>query len=641
MSDSNEKEDFFDQLKHISEKGIQVNRKKLKKDMCSQFSDYHEYIRELVANAYDAHAKTVWISAREDKENKTISVTIRDDGHGMDRQGIIDYTTIFCSKKHTKNRQTIGQFGVGKISIGAIPDQNGFSLITSTGKEAWQLTTGSFIEDVPIEVSPVKSIPAAGTEIKITFKAKNTIAEELTKLKKVLLRYVKYLPINIFIQSSKAKYFEFEQLPMSDWSMTYSPYAKQYQFNIAAKSYDVVLDWGHSGCELYQSNVFITDSYNLLSRGLSSTFNLPHLNIRIQSKAFELPFGRHCLSNEYILDPLSNYLRSTILPAYINELCQHYYKHSIAELMISPYQFEEMSISLLLFLPEYFDFLKSMPLFTDVMRQHYSLNQLIKEVNHSKVLYLDDGQTAGIDYSVFNAPVLNKDQSSNAMKILEKHFHDRMINLTAKDVIFETPQNTRTGLNTLEKNFQKHLQFNADVINNYSLEQEQNKHHPNYASSAFNLAKTEPEYILSLCEEAQTIKYDLQNINWRVNYLVQRDAKTPCTTQLFLLKENEVVLNLNHPNVAQLLHCAEKTPALAGHWGLAMCLTDTTERLLPHISSQAREDLILLDAMAKCTEKVADKSTNKTADNTLDNIDTHSDDTLSVEELNFYQNLFT
>ena len=39
-------------------------------------------------------------------------------------------------------------------------------------------------------------------------------------------------------------------------------------------------------------------------------------------------------------------------------------------------------------------------------------------------------------------------------------------------------------------------------------------------------------------------------------------------------------------------------PKLAGHWAVAMCLTEDN-RILPHLSSESREDLLMFDAMAK------------------------------------------
>jgi hypothetical protein len=80
---------------------------------------------------------------------------------------------------------------------------------------------------------------------------------------------------------------------------------------------------------------------------------------------------------------------------------------------------------------------------------------------------------------------------------------------------------------------------------------------------------------------------------------VGRDGRTPCRTHRFLLRGDKVVLNLNHPEVRELVELAEIAPALAGHWGLALVLTDGSRKFLPHLSPAAREDLILADALAK------------------------------------------
>jgi len=44
------------------ESGIQVDKKHLLSDMCSQFSNPREWVREYVVNAYDANAKICRIS---------------------------------------------------------------------------------------------------------------------------------------------------------------------------------------------------------------------------------------------------------------------------------------------------------------------------------------------------------------------------------------------------------------------------------------------------------------------------------------------------------------------------------------------------------------------------------------------------
>ena len=50
--------------------------------------------------------------------------------------------------------------------------------------------------------------------------------------------------------------------------------------------------------EVYQNRVYITNTYNLLSHDLNRKLVVPHLSIRVDCRDFEMPFGRHRLSNE-------------------------------------------------------------------------------------------------------------------------------------------------------------------------------------------------------------------------------------------------------------------------------------------------------------------------------------------------------
>ncbi|MFH1546811.1 MAG: ATP-binding protein [Patescibacteria group bacterium] len=75
-----------------------------------------ELIRELVCNAYDADATSVWIEIAPDK------IKVRDDGSGMDELGLREYFNIGSKNKCDENispkfrRQRVGQFGIGKFA---------------------------------------------------------------------------------------------------------------------------------------------------------------------------------------------------------------------------------------------------------------------------------------------------------------------------------------------------------------------------------------------------------------------------------------------------------------------------------------------------------------------------------------------
>src|SRR5208337_3305665 len=80
------------------------------------YAESIEFVRELVNNAYDADATLVEIAVTED------TIEIRDDGSGMDMQGLGQYFNIgsqqklYAPKSPLYGRDRIGQFGIGKFA---------------------------------------------------------------------------------------------------------------------------------------------------------------------------------------------------------------------------------------------------------------------------------------------------------------------------------------------------------------------------------------------------------------------------------------------------------------------------------------------------------------------------------------------
>lgn len=89
-------------------------------------------IRELVNNSYDADA------TRVDIELSKTKIIVKDNGTGMDRDGLVNYFTIGSQEKKLNKvskifkRKVIGEIGIGKFSsLGAT---NRYELITKQGK---------------------------------------------------------------------------------------------------------------------------------------------------------------------------------------------------------------------------------------------------------------------------------------------------------------------------------------------------------------------------------------------------------------------------------------------------------------------------------------------------------------------------
>lgn len=89
-----------------------------------------DLVRELVANAYDADATEVNIDSGQD------SLTVEDNGLGMNREGLKQYFTIGSNFKKTYpvspkfKRVRIGEFGIGKFAVLSVCDR--FEILTKS-----------------------------------------------------------------------------------------------------------------------------------------------------------------------------------------------------------------------------------------------------------------------------------------------------------------------------------------------------------------------------------------------------------------------------------------------------------------------------------------------------------------------------
>ncbi len=98
------------------------------------YAESVELIRELVNNAYDADATEVQVTVSDEK------ITVRDNGIGMDLEGLREYFTIGTADKrlHPRSprfgRLRIGQFGIGKFATLSACER--FTVFTQHGEFA-------------------------------------------------------------------------------------------------------------------------------------------------------------------------------------------------------------------------------------------------------------------------------------------------------------------------------------------------------------------------------------------------------------------------------------------------------------------------------------------------------------------------
>jgi hypothetical protein len=589
-------------LETLAKDGVQTNREQLKKDMVTQFGDPRLYIREYVANAFDANASVCDVSGREDE--RSIRIIILDDGHGMDRQAVLDWLKLFRSVKTGARRLPVGEYGVGKLSVAAVPGQCGFVMFTSTGQEFWRLTAGCLLDDTPIQLARVTPVGFPGTRIEITFtKEDKTVDEELKTLHEILARSVRYLPMTTTIsyKSNPDDHAKRSHVVRDEWGPHSEAHGYRDRFRIGPLNYDVILGIGDQHTALYKRGILVSDTYDLLNIEMRDRLRVPHLRILVEAPDVRLVFGRHRVADDDDLRRLALHLRQHTLPRYVAGLCERYREGSLGRDGLSMVQVEEIAVAMMAWDPTTSRPWSCLPVFavcSDPERPRYALRDLERALRANGVLYLADENATGVDFSAFDAPVLGPRQPGGAIDLLGSAFGERLVKLGAQNTVIEMPRGSRPELGAGEKRFERMLRFHWSAIRP-TLRRNSDASTGRRGGRRGSLSSEGIGRMSAVCREARHASRSLENISWRVSWLVECDGTTPARSRRYLMKDAQtVVLNLYHREIDRLRRLSDRAPALAGHWGLASCLTDGTG-ILPHLTKEGREDLLLLDAMAK------------------------------------------
>jgi hypothetical protein len=594
-----------EELSGYAEEGIRAEKDKLLRDMCSQFSDPDEWIREYVVNAYDAAAKNCWISGREDGEN--IAITVRDDGWGMDLEHLKGFFSVFTSIKFIEN--AIGTHGIGKLSAAAIPGQNHFLLETSTGSEAWRAELGCLLDNDPVVLQAVTPVPKAGSCFTVMFAKREPLKDVLQKLSDVIHKYLRYLPLQVHIQYPHTRRHRqdvfrreegFVTLTQSAWLDPVSGFSHNYIHKSGGFTYDIVLTMGQGTHEIYQNRVLISNQYNIFSFAEMAGLQIPGLGIRVDSIQFELPFGRHKLRNEKeAMRTLAQHLVFKVIPEYFDRLYQVYMEGSFRSHRLSARMIEDFACALIQHFDNSGQKWSSMPIFATKNMKHLSLDQLRVIVAEKGMLYIEAEEGSGIDYRIFEAPVITLNQPQNGLTIIKDVFAEYFVNLSVADVVLEAPEHESNRLSEREKRFEASLGFNFEhAIQCFEAESERALEARGETPKPISFDQLTRS--TGIARESIAANSELNDLTWRLGYLVMRDGKTPCLAHRFLYNSNResVVLNLYHPEIQQLVVLSERHPELASHWALAYCMTGEG-RILKHIPAEMREDILLLDAISK------------------------------------------
>ena len=594
MKNNDNGKKLADELKIIESSGITADKRKLTRDMCAQFSDPDEYIREYVVNSFDARATKCEIYGEEDEQN--IFIYIRDNGHGMNKKTLNGFFTLYRSEKQNVPGKAIGRFGIGKVSVAAVPEQSEFFVRTSDGIDCFEAKTGSFLNNDPIFIYEVSPVPERGTTFKITFRKKESLSIVLKKLANILKRFVKYLPMEIIVYhvaKNKTGMAGTPETINQPWQVDDKPFGHRYYTTIWGKEFEILLSLGKEVHEIYQNRVFISDKYNLLKPDKEKEFELPFLNICVESSQFELPFGRHCLSDEDILVPLADYIREELFPGFWDELVEKVWVNDVSFKGFSCEHLEKMAIRLMY---QWTDLRKSwcqIPIFNIYPVKRVSLAGLEKMVVKSGKIYIASSDNTGMNYAGFDGPVLLQEQPANCFNLILRIFERSIIDLNMNDTVMEAPPNVCPNLTMDEIYMEDNLGFHKDLFQGLGKKFFTDE---STESALFTRVRSLNE-MHGIYPELRKAENDFEKVKWKINYLVNRDL-TPCKSHRFIIVNNSVVLNLYHPDVRRLVKICRMDPKLAGHWAVAMCLTEDN-RILPHLTSESREDLLMLDAMAK------------------------------------------
>ncbi len=592
-------------LREKTQEGIQVNKKQNTINMCSQMPNVDLWIKEIAANASDAGASRFWVYSKE-KDGKLI-VICEDNGHGMTKQVFSDHFTVYRSRKRPDSlddRKVHGTHGLGKLTVAKIPGQVGYKMITSTGESTWVATTGSLIKCDPIKLEKQEEVLPQGTRLEVTIENSVTRYRYMQRLHDILNEYARFLRMDINVQlPSDGDESEALMVTINDrWMHPLDPGILTSQFTYGGNHFDIVMGIGPGSQEIYQSRILITREYNLISYDLTKPWEISNLWIRVDSPDFRLPFGRHRLMNEKILDPVSEHIRNELLPKLIQQISSFYPGNLIKEFGISTKDFEQHIFSLLFHDGNtnhpWFD----VPVFKAVVGDPLSLNQLLHIYEEKQMILIEDGEFDGVDFTRFEVPVLIKDQPDMAMKVIKDCFSERLIKIGANDLVFEPRKGEGPELPEEALQFQKTLGMKDGVFGPELSPGTRNFTEHMTGGQYKNLQGLLPSRTMD--ESMQAID-DLQEMVWRVNYLMDRDGETPCKTHMFIYRKGKIVLNLYHPEVQHLMELSKQAPALAGHWATALCLSDK-RNVLPHLSDDVREDLLTIDAMLRAGEMGVD-----------------------------------
>jgi hypothetical protein len=327
-------------------------------------------LRELVSNAYDADALSVYITISKDLS----SIEIEDDGNGMSKEEFQYYCTIAGQRRDVKlsrkyKRKRIGQFGIGFLSI--FPFCESLQIETSVENSPEVLTAripaGKFfdinsdaeIADIPIEGTIVENRNQTTKHftrfrlIKPTYLVKQYFTAKKTKERKTIKNWDPMdklswelqddLPISFPPNSALGKILKYEETIGLDVFLN----KKRLQRNEPGK---YILDHGSEKMGGIEYKYAITTDWDAISPVEARGLKVRISNVGIGKRSdFELKRSRgfsrlHWLSGEVMIsEGFKNFLNVSRDGLVSNDLVDSILDSISEKLRVQAYYVEDVS----------------------------------------------------------------------------------------------------------------------------------------------------------------------------------------------------------------------------------------------------------------------------------------------------------
>ncbi len=364
-------------LKKILEKdygfAFKANPEGLTRVLMDQFSEPLLCFRELVQNSADAEASRILINTSYDTEKELLSVSVNDDGCGMNLDQIMIYLTLFDSTKD-ENIKKIGQMGAGKVFAHAL------------GPELTVVETGDGQEGHKVIFNPdlsgriVTSEPYQGTDVKLLLPMKRNKARTFNKeLDQIVRKWCQYIETPLMVNGEKVN-LPFE-LP------------GKYVINLREEGLNAVISPSREfhGFSLYKGGILLEDRAYIESNRYEKGNIMSSFGGLVDANVFDFPISRNGVVHNDDYKSLFKRLKNVIVKEYTPLFLRDYQKERTSrvhknmmrghfELVLANHGYSCLEEKTL-------DEIKKLPLLENVNGKMLSINEVREGVEKSGCLY--------------------------------------------------------------------------------------------------------------------------------------------------------------------------------------------------------------------------------------------------------------